>query len=87
MVLSGEGRRLTDDDLTRAEAHWEKYQRMHDVSDRMGKTAGIDPDTGQVWFGDSIIDITSTRKNEGMTNPIYFVRVGWDYYYRKGGRL
>jgi hypothetical protein len=78
-------KKLTDGDVKRAEAHWERYQQTHDVADRKGKTVGIDPDTGEVWFGDSIIDVTSARKSKGLTNPLYFVRVGWDHYYRKGG--
>jgi hypothetical protein len=56
MVLDRDVKKLTEDDVRRAEAHWADYQRTRDVSDRTGQTVGIDPDTGQVWFGDSIIE-------------------------------
>lgn len=52
----------------------------------MGKTAGIDPTTGRVWFGEDISDIVDQMDAENAFTPLYFVRVGHDYYERKGGR-
>jgi hypothetical protein len=75
----------TDVDTERACAIWAEYQRDHDVSTLTGQTAGIDPRTGRVWFGESAADIWRQRHAEGMDTPIYCVRVGFDYYLRKGG--
>lgn len=76
----------TDADTERAKEIWAEYQRTHDVSDRINQTAGIDPASGSVWFGDSALDIVRQRDSEGETGPIYVVRVGYDYYIRKGTR-
>ena len=35
--------KLTEADVARAEQIWADYQRDHDVSDRIGRAAGIDP--------------------------------------------
>jgi hypothetical protein len=77
---------LTEKDAHRAEAVWAEYQRGHDLSDQVGKTAGIDPETGRIWFGDSILEVGEQRAAEGIYGPLHFVRVGSDTYYRKGGR-
>ena len=37
-------------DLERAKQIWAEYQKQHDVSDRVGQTAGIDPVRGRVWI-------------------------------------
>ena len=76
---------LTDDDTRRARQIWDDYQEKHDVSGRLGQAVGIDPFTGRVWFGQSIVDIASQLEKENLDIPLYFVRVGQTYYYRKGG--
>jgi len=73
-------------DTERAKRFWEEYQKTHDVSERVGEAAGIDPETGRIWFGQSIIDVVRQLDAEGIERPLYFVRVGYDYYYRKGRR-
>ena len=75
----------TDAETDRALRIWSDYQRQHDVSDRMGQTAGIDPVSGRVWFGQSAKDIWCQMEAEGVDTPLYYVRVGVDYYVRKGG--
>jgi hypothetical protein len=77
----------TEDDSARARRFWSEYQQRHDVSDRIGQAVGIDPDTGRVWFGESAIDIRRQQEAEGDSKPLYVLRVGYDYYLRKGGRL
>ena len=72
-------------DVERACEIWSEYQKMHDVSHLTGKAAGIDPATGQIWFGDDAIDIVTQMDREGAFRPLYFIRVGHDYYDRKGG--
>jgi len=77
---------LTDADIEKASRFWADYQRTHDISARTGQAVGIDPVTGSVWFGDSAKDIVLRLEAAGMSVPLYFLRVGQDYYARKGGR-
>ena len=72
--------------LARAKQIWAEYLKEHDVSERLGQTAAIDPISGRVWFGDSATDIWRQQDAEGTRTPCYIVRVGKDYYLRKGGR-
>ena len=74
----------TETDTERARQFWAEYQRQHNLSDLRGQTAGVDPVSGRVWFGTSAKDIVSQMEAEGVTTPLYFVRVGFDYYLRKG---
>jgi hypothetical protein len=74
----------TERDTERAKEVWAAYQRQHDISERIGQTAGIDPASGQIWFGASAKDIVAQMEAEGRVIPLYFVRVGTDYYLRKG---
>jgi hypothetical protein len=73
-------------EVERARQIWAEYQKQHDVSDRVGQTADIDPVSGRVWFGASAKDIWLQQDAEGVEVPCYYVRVGKDYYLRKGGR-
>ena len=50
-----------------------------------GQAAGIDPVSGRIWFGESATDIWQQMEAEGIDIPLYYVRVGYDYYVRKGG--
>ncbi len=72
--------------LERAQRLWAEYQQDHDVSDRLGQTAAIDPVSGNIWFGESAKDIWRQQDAEGVRPPCYLVRVGKGYYLRKGGR-
>jgi hypothetical protein len=76
----------TSADLQRAMQLWAEYEKNHDLSDRLGQTAGIDPVSGHIWFGESAKDIWRQQDAEGTQAPCYFVRVGKDHYLRKGGR-
>jgi hypothetical protein len=78
--------RLTAADVERAKQIWADYQAAHDVSDRKGQAVGIDPQTGQVWFGESATAIWQQMEAQGSARPLVFMRVGSDYYVRKGGR-
>jgi len=69
-----------------AERYWAEYQKTHDLTDRLDQTAGIDPNTGQIWFGESIPDVIKQRDAEGISTPLRFERVGSVTYYIKGGR-
>ena len=72
-------------DTARALELWAEYQRQNDLSDCMGQTAGVDPASGRIWFGESAKDIWRQMEAEGVDTPLYYVRVGCDYYVRKGG--
>ena len=72
-------------DTSRAVQVWTEYQSHHDVTEHNGQTAGIDPISGRVWFGESIVDVVQQMETEGIAIPLYYVRVGYDYYFRKGG--
>jgi hypothetical protein len=75
----------TETDSVRALQIWDEYLKHHDVSNRIGEAAGIDPVSGRVWFGESGVDIVRKMQEDGIHRPLYFVRVGSDYYVRKGG--
>ena len=75
----------TEADTDAAQRIWNEYQAEHDLSDRIGQTAGIDPHTGDVWFGESIVDVVTQRDALGLTSPLRFERVGFKTYLRKGG--
>ncbi|MEX1042872.1 MAG: hypothetical protein WDZ51_19720 [Pirellulaceae bacterium] len=76
----------TETDSDRAHKIWADYLHQHDLSDKNGMTAGIDPASRRVWLGDSIQDVVEQRDAEGIDAPLYFMRVGSSTYYRKGGR-
>ena len=76
----------TDADTARARQIWAEYQCEHDVSNLIGRTAGIDPVSGRVWFGDSAADIWRQRQAEGAETPFSCVRVEFDYSIPKGSR-
>lgn len=73
-------------DSVKAREIWAQYQREHDLSDRKGQAVGIDPVSGRVWFGEPAKDIWRQMDQEGIRTPIYCLRVGSDYYGRKGKR-
>ncbi len=76
----------TEADSRKCKQIWVEYQKQHDITERIGQTAGIDPKSGQIWFGDSIQEIVQQRQVEGLTSPLFFERVGYEAYFWKGGR-
>lgn len=77
--------RWTEADSKRAQEIWSEYRYKYDVSAKVGQTVGIDPVSGRIWFGESIQDVIAHRDAGGSTAPLFFVRVGSETYYRKGG--
>lgn len=75
----------TEADTERAKQIWKEYQNTHDVSDRIGQAVGIDPHTGRVWFGETSVEISKQLEAEGISPHLFIIRVGYDYYLRKGG--
>jgi hypothetical protein len=76
----------TEPDSLKAKQIWNAYRQQHDLSQRVGQTAGIDPASGRIWFGESIQDVVAQRDAEGLQSPLFFERVGSDTYFRKGRR-
>lgn len=77
--------RWTESDSGRAREIWSEYRQRQDVSKKVGQTAGIEPVSGCIWFGDSIQNVIAQRDADGIDAPLFFVRVGSATYYRKGG--
>ena len=74
-------------DSVKAKQIWAAYQQQYDLSDRIGQTAGIDPHSGRIWFGESIRDVVALRDAEGCSAPLFFERVGAETYFRKTVQL
>ena len=73
-------------DVARARQIWQDYRQSHDVTAHLDETAGIEPTSGRVWFGESAGDVHDKMVADGVDLPAYFIRVGYDYYARKGVR-
>lgn len=73
----------TEADSVRAQQIWSDYQQQHDLSERAGQTAGIDPASGRIWFGESIQDVIAQQDADVCHAALFFVRVGSVTYYRK----
>ena len=76
----------TQSDTQRAQQIWAEFTSKNDLSNRLGQAAGIDPASGRIWFGESALDIVDQMKAAGEAVPLFFVRVGYESYLRKGGR-
>lgn len=75
-----------DADTQRAEQLWAEFVAHNDVSALVGQAAGVDPASGRIWIGESALDVVKQMKNEGVSVPLYFIRVGFPTYLRKGAR-
>ena len=75
----------TEIDTRTCKQIWAEYQKQHDITERIGQTAGIDLKSGRIWFGTSALEIVKKRETEGLTSPLFFERVGFKAYFRKGG--
>lgn len=67
---------LTNDERTTAERIWAEYQSAHDLSERSGDIAGIDPHSGRVWIGEWFDDVIAQRDADGIDSPLLFQRIG-----------
>lgn len=72
-------------DLDRAQSIWDEYQRTHDVSGWNEQAVGVDPHTGEVFFGRTSGDILDRLRSDGRWRPLAFWRVGRPYYARERG--
>ena len=62
----------TEADSRKCKRIWKKKKKQHDITERIGQTAGIDPKSGRIWFGDSALEIVKKRETEGLTSPLFF---------------
>ena len=76
----------TTADTSKAQQIWGEYTKEVDLTQHQGQTVGIDPLHGMIWFGESILDVVTQRDADGYDTPLFFVRVGEETYFRKGGR-
>jgi hypothetical protein len=81
MILS----EWTNAESSRAQEIWSEYERQHELADKVGQTAGIDPASGCIWFGGSVQSVVAQRDASGSSAPLYFIRIGSSSYFRKGG--
>jgi hypothetical protein len=68
----------------KAQEIWRCYEKAHNLSEQEGKIAAVDPNTGQVWIGDTPREIQHAMRSVGATSPVYLVRIGTDHFIRKG---
>lgn len=73
-------------DTERARRIWAEYQLQHDLSSQQGRIAAIEPISGQVWIGDSGLDVVHRKEADGVTAPVFLIRIGCDYFVSKGRR-
>lgn len=73
-------------DLQRVDRIWADYQSNHDVSAWHGQAVGVDPDSGEVFFGQTAGDIMDRLREEGRFRILLYWRVGYPYYSRERGR-
>ena len=65
---------------------WDAYQQQHDLSKLNGKVAAIEPHSERIWIGNSGVDVAAQMQSEGIETPVYLIRIGSNYYIRKGRR-
>jgi hypothetical protein len=75
-----------DPKVQEALAFWREYQTQHDVSERLGQAVGLDPVGRRVWFGVNASAVAAAARADGVNSGVLVIRVGRDYYVRKGGR-
>jgi hypothetical protein len=76
----------SDPRVQEALAFWRDYQKQHDVGDRIGQAVGLDPVGRRVWFGVNASAVAAAARADGVNSGVLVIRVGHDYYLRKGGR-
>src|SRR5688500_8611642 len=85
--MTATGLSMTQAEITRAKAIWADYQRTHDLADRVGHVAGVDPTTGGGWIGRRFDEVATRRSADGFpASPLFLVRIGSPRALRKGGR-
>ncbi len=68
----------------RAQQIWADFLSKHDLSSKRGEIAAIDPQSERVWIGCSGVDVAQQMQAEGVSTPVFLIRVGYDHFVRKG---
>ncbi len=77
---------LPPDFSVRGRRVWEQYQHTHNVAHLHGQVAAVDPESGRVWTGADALDAIAHMNAEGIDQPVWLVRIGFDYLDVKGRR-
>src|ERR1700683_5282168 len=64
------GSNWTEADSNRAKQIWSDYEHHYALSEKAGQTAGIDPASGRIWFGESIQDVIAQRDAASSEAPL-----------------
>lgn len=73
-------------DVDKANRIWDEYARTHDLTGKERLAVGIDPQTGDVFLGESATEISDRLKQEGRFRPLFYRWVHSPFYTRKVGR-
>jgi hypothetical protein len=65
---------------------WDEYAGAHDLTGKERMAVGIDPQTGEVFLGESALEISDRLKQEGRFRPLFYRWVHSPFYTRKVGR-
>lgn len=77
---------MTEQEHQTAQEMWVDFQQTHDLSTNTGWAAGIDPESGNIWIGETMADVIDKRDAAGIDSLLWFERVGSATFYKKGGR-
>ena len=73
-------------DTEKAKQIWAEYERTHDLSGMEKLAVGIDPETGDVHFGKSMMEIGERLRSEGRFKPLFYRWVSDPSYFHRGVR-
>jgi len=73
-------------DVDTAEHVWAEYEQTHDLGGMENLAVGIDPQTREVFFGESAVAIGERLQVEGRFRPLFYRWVRNASYFHKGGR-
>lgn len=74
-------------DVEKARRVWAEYQLAHDLTERKGEAVGVDPNSGEVFFGRSAGEIIDKLRAEGRFRYLMYWRIGYPCYSRARFRL
>ena len=75
-----------DSDIDKANRAWEEYERTHDLTGKERLAVGVDSETGEVFLGESALEIGERLKQQGCFRPLFYRWVNSPYYTRMVGR-
>ena len=76
---------VSEFDVEKATQVWAEYQLTHDLTNRKGEAVGVDPISGDVFFGRSAGEIIDKLRAEGRFRMLMYWRIGYPWYSRARG--